>query len=129
MENYTEYCERCITGLYRTALAALGSRDAAADCVRRVCSDGVELCAGLRTEREVKVELTRRLYALCSDTLGADGRGALLVALRFASGLRSDEALAASGLPKEQFYRLLARAACEAADLRSAPVGAPALIV
>ena len=108
MKRYWELCEPCFADLYRMALMATGSEALAEKLVRDACVEGVEVCARMRTHREVKLALTGILFKRCEGAAGLcnssvlpkvfhnmDAQARLLLAARFCAGLRFAEVCAA----------------------------------
>ena len=114
-------CHGCIPMLYRFAYLTLGDEDRACTLVASVCirGEGLESVSG----RKLQIELLRDLYHRCQRALflhrpgpggaldGTGRRDRLLLALRFGTGLPSEEARRITGLPRQIFYRRLSAAA------------------
>ena len=123
-DDYIARCQACALDLYRFAFTAIGDKDIACDLVIRACVAGLDRCLGEQDERELKVELTRLLYRTCRLKLlvsqpvkgacplwldAAGRKERLILALRFAAGLRSSEAIRAAGMTPQRFSAILCR--------------------
>lgn len=119
---YEQACSQCIDDLYHTAYLVFVDSTAAEKLVTEICVAGVHKYGNMEDLTEIRICLTsdlynrakRRLWCFTSNTNALPDplqvltkQERLLVAIRFSSGLSSDQSGRILGLTQEQYRKVI----------------------